>query len=189
VVEVGCQAPSSHHSPVTVFSQEHGFFIKVVALCPGSSSGPTNIFANINIVLSPLHAACSQLPLLKQYGHYAEGRKYLLMSPLFMTPLISLPAAASFISSKHGSPYYIGSTKHSFSISQDAETLSLFEPSDAVEFHLLRRSLVYRVQVLLLAAAGQTFSVTAGEQSRKMPHNHVPDPHCNRATAFETPVN
>ena len=37
----------------------------------------------------------------------------------------------------------------------------------AVEFHLLRRSYICRVQPSLLSAAGQRFSVTEGEKNRK----------------------
>lgn len=119
---------------------------------------------------------CTQLPLLKQYGHFIEGRQYLLMAPLFMTPLISVPAVASFICSKHGESYTIGRSKRAFSIAQDSAVLCTFQPNDAVEFHLLRRSLVHRVQPSLLSAAGQRFSVTEGEKNRKMPQNHVSDP-------------
>ena len=95
------------------------------------------------------------------------------MAPLFMTPMISAPAAAAFISSKHGSQYSIGHSRRSFSITQDSAVLSVFQPDDAVEFHLLRRSLVHRVQPSLLSAAGQMFNVTDGEQCRKMPVNQV----------------
>ncbi len=153
--------------------QEHGFFIKVIALCPTSSSGPNNIFSQINFQLSQVQAVCNQLPLLKHYGHYIEGRQYILMAPLFMTPLISLPAAASFICSKNGDHYFSGHKKLKFSITQDSDVLRIFKPNDAVEFHLLRRSCICRVQPSLLSAAGQRFSVTEGEKNRKMPQNHV----------------
>jgi hypothetical protein len=153
--------------------QEHGFFIKVIALCPASHSGPNNTFSQINFQLNQVQAVCNQLPLLKHYGHFIEGRQYLLMAPLFMTPLISVPAAAAFISSKHSDHYFTGSKRRNFSITQDSAVLRVFKPDEAVEFHLLRRSLVYRVQPSLLAAAGQRFSVTEGEKNRKMPQNHV----------------
>jgi hypothetical protein len=100
----------------------------------------------------------------------------MLMAPLFMTPLISVSAIASFICSKHGDSYAVGRNRRSFSITQDSVVLCIFQPNDAVEFHLLRRSLVYRVQPSLLSAAGQRFSVTEGEKNRKMPQNHVSDP-------------
>jgi hypothetical protein len=127
----------------------------------------------INSQLSQVHAECNQLPLLKQYGHFTEGRHYCLMNPLFMTPLISLPAAASFISSKHGDEYVVSHIKRNFSITQDSAVLRFFQPNDAVEFHLMRRSLVHRLHPSLLLAAGQKFSVTIGESNRKMPSNHV----------------
>ncbi len=158
------------------YCQVHGFFIKVVALCPTSTSGPSDVFAQINSQLSQVQAACNQLPLLKQYGHFLHGRLYYLMAPLFMTPMISLPAAASFICSKHGSQYFVGESKRNFTVVQDAAVLSSFNPGDVVEFHLLRRALVHRLKPLLLAAAGQRFSVTEGERGRKMPQSHVPGP-------------
>jgi hypothetical protein len=158
---------------LTTHPQERGFFIKVIALCPSSSSGPANIFSNFNFQLAQLHAECNRLPLLKHYGHFIEGRQYCLMAPLFTTPLISMPAVAAFIASKHGSQYSIGQSRRSFSIAQDSAVLSLFQPNDVVEFHLLRRSLVHRVQPSLLSSAGQVFNVTDGEQRRKMPVNHV----------------
>lgn len=145
----------------------------MIALCPSSSSGPINIFSNVNLQLAQLRAECNRLPLLKHYGHFIEGRQYYLMAPLFTTPVISAPAAAAFISSKHGFQYSIGQRRHSFSITQDSAVLSVLQPDDAVEFHLLRRSLVHRVQPSLLSAAGQMFNVTDGEQRRKMPVNHV----------------
>ncbi len=158
---------------MTTVLQVHGFFIKVIALCPSSHSGPINIFSQINFQLNQLQAVCNQLPLLKHYGHFIEGHQYLLMAPLFMTPLISVPAAAAFISSKHGDHYFTGSKKRTFSITQDSAVLHVFKPNDAVEFHLLRRCLVYRVQPSLLSAAGERFSVTEGEKHRKMPQNYV----------------
>ena len=148
----------------------------MTALCPSSSSGPSNIFSNINAQLAQLHAECNRLPLLKHYGHFIEGRRYYLMAPLFLTPVISVPAAAAFIASKNGSQFSIGQSRRSFSITQDSALLSLFQPNDVVEFHLLRRSLVHRVQPSLLSSAGQVFNVTDGEQRRKMPVNHVHDP-------------
>ncbi len=150
--------------------------MKVIALAPTSSSGPSNIFAHVNFQLAQVQAACSQLPLLKHYGHFLEGRHYQLMAPLFMAPMISAPAAAAFVCSKHGASYVAGKSKRNFSITQDSAVLSFFKPDDVVEFHLLRRSIVHRVQPLLLSAACQKFSVTEGEKSRKMPRNHVPCP-------------
>jgi hypothetical protein len=95
------------------------------------------------------------------------------MAPLFMAPMISAPAVAAFICSKHGASYNAGSSTQFFSITQDSAVLSSLKPEDIVEFHLLRRSLVYRAQSLLLSAAGQKFSVTDGEKSRNTSRNHV----------------
>lgn len=106
------------------------------------------------------------------------------MAPLFMTPMISLPAAASFICSKHGSQYFVGKSKRNFTVIQDAAVLSSFKPDDVVEFHMLRRTLVHRLKPLLLAAAGQRFSVTEGERGRKMPQNHVPGPTFQQESNF-----
>jgi hypothetical protein len=161
---------------VTLHIQEHGFFIKVIALSPTSNSGPNNMLALINSQLSQVQAECNQLPLLKQYGHFTQGRHYCLMAPLFMTPFISLPAAASFISSKHGDEFFVDHSKRNFSITPDSAVLRFFQPNDAVEFHLMRRSLLHRVHPSLLLAAGQKFSVTIGESNRKMPSNHVHHP-------------